>query len=72
MEILKRKSNKYLLCKSTISMGRSAEGFKQCAPPYISVKLIAEDSEPLLLVVEREPKLELELTDNVEADNVLN
>ena len=38
----------------------------------MSVKLIAEDKEPLLLVVESEPKLELELTDNVEADKVRN
>lgn len=42
-----------------------------CGPPYISVKLNPELNEPLLLVVDNEPKLELELIDNVEADNVL-
>lgn len=43
-----------------------------CGPPYISVKLRPDDKDPLLLVVDKEPRLELELTDNVEADKVLN
>jgi hypothetical protein len=38
----------------------------------MSVKLRPELSEPLLLVVDNEPKLELELIDRVDADNVLN
>lgn len=42
-----------------------------CGPPYISVKLRPELNEPLLLVVDNEPRLELELMDKVEADKVL-
>lgn len=37
----------------------------------MSVKLRPLLSEPLLLVVDKEPRLELELTDKVDADNVL-